>query len=334
MELSKIVADAVVAKASDVHFKTGIRPAVRDRNGSLRFVSDQACTKDEMRAVLYFLLKDRADKFLADHTGEIDGGAVAFGARIRYNAFFDQSGPAIAVRILREDILGSLGLPDALRNLMKKKEGLILFCGATGSGKTTAMYGLLDETNRTQHRHIITLDQPTEIILPSDHCIVSQREIGTDSASFADALRAAVREDPDILLVGEMRDYETVSTALAAAETGHLVLSTIHSDGVEGIVDRILPFFPASAYAQVRSQLADSFIGMVGCRILPRRGGGRIGAYELLLRTIATAAAIREGKTMHLKDLMLPSHNMQTMEAAIESLRFQGLINEDAEDEH
>ena len=120
MELSKIVAEAVADKASDVHFKTGIRPAVRDRNGLLRFASKQACTKDEMRAFLYFLLKDRADKFFADHTGEVDGGANVFGARIRYNAFFDQSGPAVAVRILREDILGSLGRPDALRNLMKK----------------------------------------------------------------------------------------------------------------------------------------------------------------------------------------------------------------------
>ncbi len=265
----------------------------------------------------------------ASATISLPGGSSA---SLRINAYYSQVGLNLAIRVLRSNVMSArdIWLPNSLWNLIHKKEGLIIFCGATGSGKTTAMYSLLDMINHEDSKHIITLDDPSEIILKEDKCIISQREIGVHAESFDQALRAALREDPDVLLVGEMRDRETIRIALQAAETGHLVLSTIHASSVSEVVDRIVSYFNAEEAVQLRSALAASFLAMVACKLLPLKAGGRGCAYEVLLRTVATTAVVKNGNMMQISDYMSREHGMQTMKDSIDSLRAMGILEENS----
>ena len=332
--------EAVSQNASDVHIKSNSIPYFRDDSGHLRPLDVPPVSEKDVISFCYLLFPGfHARTFLMlfeKGSGEADAGTSlclngSTLSSLRLNAYYSQSGLCLAVRVLRGKILtmDDIMLPPALRELRHRKEGIIIFCGATGSGKTTAMYAMLDAINREECKHIITLDNPIEIFLEGRKSIISQREIGIHTDSFHDGLRSALREDPDILLVGEMRDKATIRTALQAAETGHLVLTTIHASSVSEVVDRILSYFPAEEAPQLRTVLAASFLGIAACKLLPRKGGGRVSAFEVLLRTVATTSVIKNGNMMQISDFMTQGNGMQTMEQAIYSLKFSRLLEED-----
>lgn len=350
-ELFLLCQKAVMEKASDIHLKPGSKPFCRDRNGVLRPIAPDnadSLSNESISGLLEHLYPDKSGAIrttftcpqalsylLTQDIGEADASAVmplpsGFSANLRINAFFGQTGLNLAIRVLRTDIMSAkdIWLPISLQELIRKKEGLIIFCGATGSGKTTAMYSLLDIINHEDSKHIITLDDPLEIVLQEEKCFVSQREIGVHARSFDQALRAALREDPDILLVGEMRDRDTIRIALQAAETGHLVLSTIHASSVSEVVDRVVSYFSADEAVQLRTALAASFLGIVGCKLLPRKGGGRVGAFEVLLRSTATTAVIKNGNMAQISDYMSQKYGMQTMEQSIDTLRAMHVLED------
>ena len=358
-ELFLLCQRAVMENASDIHLKPGSKPFCRDRNGELRPLAPSAevISEETVRGLCYQLygadinesgsnsttfidteaVPQSIRSLIASGYGEADASASislpdGITANLRINAFYSQMGLNLAIRVLHSDIMSArdIWLPNSLWPLIRKKEGIIIFCGATGSGKTTAMYALLDMINHEASKHIITLDEPLEIVLKEDKCIVSQREVGIHSESFSQALRAALREDPDILLVGEMRDRDTIRTALQAAETGHLVLSTIHASSVSEVVDRIVSYFDAEEAVQLRNALAASFLGIVACKLLPRKGGGKVSAFEVLLRTVATRAVVKNGNMMQIADYMSSEHGMQTMERSIESLRAINVLEDDS----
>lgn len=341
---------SVSNSVSDIHLKTGSLPYCRDNNGHLiplPIINSQPLDEGDVIDFCKLLYEEMLNSealpkqfqvVLDNKSGEADASGFislpdSSSSSLRLNLYYSQSGLCLAVRVLRSKALtmDDIMLPMALRDLRHKKEGLILFCGATGSGKTTAMYSMLDAINNEESKHIITLDDPIEIVLKGQKCIISQREIGMHTASFDDGLRSALREDPDILLVGEMRDKATIRTALQAAQTGHLVLSTIHTASVSEVVDRILSYFSADDAPQLRTSLAASFLGIVACKLLPRKGGGRVSAFEVLLRTVATTAVIKNGNMMVISDYMSQGQGMQTMEQAENALRYSHLI-EDNED--
>ena len=335
--INALIVQAARSRASDIFVKPGYPVSVRDKNGKLK-KKDVIPQRDDIQKFLNetidrkSLLKDILHSFDTEY-GEFDvsmtirdeEGAV----RARLNIFWTQDGITLAIRPLYNEIprMRELGLPLQFQNLRNVREGLILFSGATGSGKTTAMYSYVDAINQESCKHIITLDDPTEIILEEKESVVSQREIGRHSESFASALRAALREAPDIIMIGEMRDKETIRTALQAAETGHLVISTIHASDVKDCLSRILSYFPAEEHAELRHELSASFTAIIGCRLLPKAGGGRVGAYATLFKTLATTSILRNGRLEELDNYM-NRDGMQTMDMAIQSLKSRGLIDE------
>ena len=330
---------AVSENASDIHIKSDSIPYCRDSNGQLRPLDAPRVSEKDVISFCYLVFQDSMPiSFLMlfeKGFGEADAGgnlclSESIFASLRFNGYYSQTGLCLAIRVLRGKVLtmDNIMLPPSLRELRHRKEGIVIFCGATGSGKTTAMYSMLDAINRESCKHIITLDNPIEIVLKGRKSIISQREIGIHTDSFHEGLRSALREDPDILLVGEMRDKDTIRTALQAAETGHLVLTTIHAASVSEVVDRILSYFPAEEAPQLRSVLAASFLGIAACKLLPRKGGGRVAAFEVLLKTPATTSVIKDGNMMQIADFMSQGQGMQTMEQAMYSLRFSRLIDE------
>lgn len=231
---------------------------------------------------------------------------ITDGRRLRASAFRHMDGVSLVLRLLPERCpkLADLGAPPALSELLNEESGLILVTGATGSGKSTTLAAMVDELNHTREGHILTLEDPVEFVHRSDRCLIHQREVGTHCGSFSGALRVALRQDPDVILLGELRDSDTIRLALTAAETGHLVLSTLHTRGASQAVERLVDVFPAGEKDQVRSQLAGSLCAVLAQRLLPDRAGGRVALYELLINTPAVASLIREGKTHQLPGVM------------------------------
>jgi twitching motility protein PilT len=260
--------------------------------------------------------------------------AFSFGpSRFRVNAFFERGRPTIALRLLSNLIptFDDLGIPAPVRELTKLKQGLILFTGPTGSGKTTSMAAMIEGVNATRPCHIITIEDPIEFLHPNKQSVVHQREVGVDTQSFERALRAALREDPDVVLVGEMRDPESIAITLTLAETGHLVLSSLHTNDAPQALDRIVDVFPAERQAQIRLQLASTLAGIVAQRLVPRIGGGRIAAFEVLLATPAVSNLVREGKTRHLRNAMQMALGAghQTLEMSLNALVAAGVITQE-----
>ncbi|MBB1202777.1 type IV pilus twitching motility protein PilT [Enterobacteriaceae bacterium 89] len=228
------------------------------------------------------------------------------GLRLRVSAFRHSAGVSLVLRLLPETCpqLAELGTPPALAELLNEESGLILVTGSTGSGKSTTLAAMVDTLNQTHDGHILTLEDPVEFVHGSERCLIHQREVGTHCASFSSALRVALRQDPDVILLGELRDKETISLALTAAETGHLVLATLHTRGAAQAVERLVDVFPAGEKDQVRSQLAGSLCAVLAQKLLPDRQGGRVALYELLINTPAVGSLIREGKTHQLAGVM------------------------------
>ena len=312
-------------EASDLHLTVGSPPVVRVRGRLEQVENLQPLGPEEAQHLLYCVLSTEQQKIL-EVNRQIDlSYSIPGVARFRVNVYHQRGSLGAAFRLIPEKLktLEELGLPGTLHELTAKPRGLVLVTGPTGSGKSTTLAALIDEINRTRADHILTIEDPIEFIHPHKRCIVNQREIGSDATGFGDALRAALRQDPDVILLGEMRDLETIATALTAAETGHLVFGTVHTQSAPQTIDRIIDVFPAEQQAQVRIQLASTLQAVVTQTLLPRKdGSGRIAALEILLPDDAVRNLIRQGKTEQVYSVMQTglARGMQTMEQALSDL--------------
>ncbi|MEQ9854596.1 MULTISPECIES: type IV pilus twitching motility protein PilT [Pectobacterium] len=331
MELDEWIARSVKHNASDLHLCSGHPPVLRvdgrlqPENTLPRLTSEQVAQWCDA-----WLEPDQREQLR--QFGQIDGALMLpDGQRLRVNVFRQREGLSAVLRIIPsvQPSLDGLHAPPVLSTLLEKPNGLILITGATGSGKSTTLAAMLGALNDSSDRHVITLEDPIEFIHASRRCLIQQREIGAHSASFAQALRAALREDPDVILLGELRDTETIRLALTAAETGHLVLSTLHTRSASQAVDRLIDVFPGEEKAYVRSQLATCLQAVVTQRLLPSAHGGRIALYEVLTATAAVSNLIREGKTHQLPGLIQTgtAAGMQTFEQSYQQRCRDGLIS-------
>ncbi|WP_422487195.1 type IV pilus twitching motility protein PilT [Gudongella sp. DL1XJH-153] len=333
MHISEIVNEGTNRGASDIHITAGIPPTLRI-NGELVSFGDQKLTpvdterliKETMDVPLFKVLQEK---------GEVDFSYSSAGrGRFRVNAYTQRGSFGMALRIIPLEIptMQQLGLPAVLADLARLPRGLILVTGPTGSGKSTTLATMIDLINKERNEHILTLEDPIEYLHRHQKSIVNQREIGSDSQSFGNALRGALRQDPDVILVGEMRDLDTISIAITAAETGHLVLSTLHTLGAAKTIDRIIDVFPPHQQQQVRVQLSSVIQAVISQQLLPRADGkGRVAAHEVMIATPAIRNLIREDK-IHQVDTVIQTggkYRMQTMDSSLIGLYNKGLIRKD-----
>jgi twitching motility protein PilT len=322
--------------ASDLHITVGSPPAFRVRGHIVRAEGYELFTPEDTRSTLYRILSSEQQKHF-ELQRQLDFAYSMPGlARFRVNVYFQREAVGAAFRLIPTEIktMEELGLPAILHTLAEKPRGLVLVTGPTGSGKSTTLAAIIDEINRTRSEHILTVEDPIEFVHRHKKCIVNQREIGPDALSFADALKAALRQDPDVILVGEMRDLETISTALTAAETGHLVFGTLHTQSAPSTIDRIVDVFPPAQQEQVRIMIANSLQSVVTQALLPTSdGNGRVAALEILLPDDAVRNLIRQAKIEQVYSVMQTntSRGMQTMEQALADLALRRVVNvEDA----
>ena len=320
--------------ASDLHVTVGSPPAFRVRGEIVRAGEYDVFTADDTRSLLYRILTSEQQKQF-ELKRQLDFAYSLPGhARFRVNVYYQREAVGAAFRLIPQEIktLEELGLPAELHLLAEKPRGLVLVTGPTGSGKSTTLAAIIDEINRNRSEHILTVEDPIEFVHRHKRCIVNQREIGPDATSFADALKAALRQDPDVILVGEMRDLETISTALTAAETGHLVFGTLHTQSAPSTIDRIIDVFPPAQQQQVRIMIANSLQAIVTQALLPTADGqGRVAALEILLPDDAVRNLIRQAKIEQVYSIMQTntSRGMQTMEQALADLTLRRVINVD-----
>jgi len=332
--IDDLLALMVERNASDLHLTAGSPPVIRV-NGHLEQLADyEQLTPEEIRTLMYRILSTEQQKVL-ETKRQIDFSHSIPGlARFRVNAYFQRDSVGAAFRLIPDEIktLEQLNLPTNLYELADKPRGLVLVTGPTGSGKSTTLASLLDHVNRTRHEHILTIEDPIEFLHHHGGCIVNQREIGPDATTFAEGLRAALRQDPDVILVGEMRDLETVATALTAAETGHLVFATLHTQSAPTTIDRVIDVFPAEQQGQVRVQLASTLQGVVTQNLLPTADGkSRTAALEILIPDDAVRNIIRQAKVEQIYSVMQTStsRGMVTMEQSLADLVQRRVITPD-----
>ena len=320
--------------ASDLHVSMSSPPTVRLRGQLERLEGYDALTADDTRDLLYRILSTEQQKHL-EIKRQIDfAHAIPGVARFRVNCYYQREALSAAFRLIPSVIksLEELGIPSSLHVLAEKPRGLVLVTGPTGSGKSTTLASVIDEINRTRPEHILTVEDPIEFLHKNKKALVNQREIGQDATSFAEALRGALRQDPDVILVGEMRDLETISTALTAAETGHLVFGTLHTQSAPSTIDRIIDVFPAEQQEQVRVQIAGTLQGVVTQALLPTADGqGRVPALEILLPDDAVRNLIRSGKVEQIYSVMQTStgKGMLTMEQSLAELVIRRTITKE-----
>jgi twitching motility protein PilT len=319
-------------QGTDLLLVAGAPPLVRV-DGHIEPLSDTPMRpEDTARTIRGVLAGELWESFVTER--EVDFSFNWDGnARFRGNAYHQRGSVALSLRLIpyRIPSFDDLGLPPVLSKWVDLPQGLVLVTGPTGAGKSTTLAAMVDAINRNRPCHIITIEDPIEYVHRHRTAAVSQREIGLDTDSFARALRSALREDPDVLLVGEMRDPETIQTALTIAETGHLVFATLHTNDAGQAIDRIVDVFPGEKQSQIRVQLAGSLTGIVSQRLLPRRDGGRVAAFEVLTATFAVRNLIRDGKSSQLRNLVSTGgrHGMQTLEQSLSDLVLAGLVDYD-----
>ncbi len=329
MDIAQLLTFSVKEGASDCHLSSGESPMLRI-NGDLKRIDLPALTLEDVHSMVYDMMSDAQRKlFEESHECDfsIDMGELA---RFRVNVFLQNRGMAAVFRTIPTKIipLEQLGLPPVVRQLCDKEKGLILVTGPTGSGKSTSLAAMVDYLNNTFEGHVITIEDPIEFVHKSKKCLINQRELGVHTLSFSNALRSALREDPDIVLVGEMRDLETIALALTAAETGHLVFGTLHTSSAPKTVDRIIDAFPPNQQAQIRTQLAESLEAVLTQTLVKKRAGGRAAALEIMLGTTAVRNLIRESKLHQIPGVIQVSQKegMQTMDMALIDLASRGII--------
>jgi twitching motility protein PilT len=329
MEITQLLTFGVEQGASDCHLSAGEPPMLRI-NGDLKKLDHPPLSREEVHTMIFDMMNDSQRRSFQEHRECDFSFEMGDIARFRVNVFNQRRGEGAVFRTIPTKILPleQLGMPPVLKQLCDKEKGLILVTGPTGSGKSTTLAAMIDYLNNTYEGHILTIEDPIEFVHRSKKCLINQRELGSHTHSFANALRSALREDPDIILVGEMRDLETIQLALTAAETGHLVLATLHTSSAHKTVDRIIDVFPPNQQQQIRTQFAESIEGVITQTLLKKKGGGRVAALEIMVGTTAVRNLIREAKLHQIPGVMQASKKdgMQTMDMSLIELASRGVV--------
>jgi twitching motility protein PilT len=329
MEITELLAFSAKQQASDLHISAGLPPMIRI-DGDIRRINLPSMDHQQVHGLIYDIMNDQQRKdyekdLETDFSFEVPGVA-----RFRVNAFNHNRGAGAVFRTIPSKVLSmeDLGMGQVFRDIASVPRGLVLVTGPTGSGKSTTLAAMIDYVNQQRYDHILTIEDPIEFVHESKKCLVNQREVHRDTHGFADALRSALREDPDIILVGEMRDLETIRLALTAAETGHLVMGTLHTTSAAKTIDRIVDVFPADEKSMVRSMLAGSLEAVVSQTLLKRKGGGRVAAHEIMRGTPAIRNLIRENKVAQMYSAIQTGSNMgmQTLDQALLNLVEGGTV--------
>ncbi|MBC21024.1 MAG: type IV pili twitching motility protein PilT [Planctomycetaceae bacterium] len=318
--IEKLLQAVIKQGASDLHITVGQPPVLR-LDGSLRRVETKVLEPEDTVALMKSITPDRWQNELQEVGSADFGFSFGDGARFRVSVFKQQGQVAMVLRLIPTDLLtmDKLGLPRVCENLCRRPRGLFLVTGPTGSGKSTTLASMINYINENESHHIITIEDPIEFTHTHKKSTINQREVGVDVPNFAEAIRRALRQDPDVILVGEMRDLETIEAAISAAETGHVVFGTLHTTGAQGTVNRIIDAFPTNQQEQIRTQLSTSIIGILSQALLPRKTGGRVAAYEMCVMTPAVANLIRENKTFRMNSAIQTGtkHGMQLLDDAL-----------------
>ena len=331
MDITQLLAFSVKNQASDLHLSAGLPPMIRV-HGDVRRLNVEPLDHKQVFGMLYDIMSDAQRKLYEEHL-EVDFSFEIEGlARFRVNAFNQARGAAGALRTIPSNILTleELGTPKIFAELALKPRGLVLVTGPTGSGKSTTLAAMLDHLNVSRQAHVITVEDPIEFVHESKQCLINQREVGAHTLSFANALRSGLREDPDAIQVGEMRDLETIRLALTAAETGHLVFSTLHTSSAAKTIDRIIDVFPAEEKEMVRAMLSESLVAVISQTLCKRKdGSGRVAAHEIMLGTPAIRNLIREGKVAQMYSTIQTGHSfgMQTLDQCLTDLVRRNVIS-------
>jgi len=329
MDISKLLTFSAKEGASDCHISSGEPPMIR-LHGDLKKLDHPPLTAEETHALVYDMMSDAQRKNFEEKRECDFSFELGDIARFRVNVFVQNRGLGAVFRNIPTEIIPmeKLGLPPIVRQLCDKEKGLILVTGPTGSGKSTTLASMVDYLNNTFEGHIITIEDPIEFVHKTKKCLVNQRELGVHTLSFANALKSALREDPDIILVGEMRDLETIQLSLTAAETGHLVFGTLHTSSAPKTIDRIIDAFPPAQQAQIRTQLSEALEAVLTQTLLKKKAGGRVAALEIMVATTAVRNLIREGKLHQIPGIMQASQKdgMQTMDMALVELASKGIV--------
>jgi len=329
MDIAELLTFSVKNKASDLHLSAGLPPMIRV-DGDIRRINIPALDHKEVHALIYDIMNDKQRRDYEEFLETDFSFALPNVARFRVNAFNQERGAGAVFRTIPSEVLSleQLNAPKFFEEVCKKPRGLILVTGPTGSGKSTTLAAMINHINTTEYAHILTVEDPIEFVHESQKCLINQREVHRDTLGFTEALRSALREDPDIILVGEMRDLETIRLALTAAETGHLVFGTLHTTSAAKTIDRVIDVFPAAEKDMIRSMLSESLQAVISQTLLKKIGGGRIAAHEIMVGTAAIRNLIREAKVAQMYSAIQTGRKegMQTLDQNLKEQVEKGLI--------
>jgi twitching motility protein PilT len=331
LDINELLAFSVQNGASDLHLTSGLPPIIRV-DGEMRRLNVDELTHKNVHSLIYDIMNDRQRKEYEENL-EVDFSfEIPELSRFRVNAFNQNRGAAAVLRTIPSKILSldDLGAPEIFKKIINQPTGIILVTGATGSGKSTTLAAMIDYINSHKREHILTIEDPIEFVHDNKLCVINQREVHRDTHSFNNALRSALREDPDVILVGELRDLETIRLAISAAETGHLVFGTLHTNSAPKTIDRIIDVFPAAEKSMIRSMLSESLRAVISQSLLKKVGGGRVAAHEIMLGIPAIRNLIREDKVPQMYSVIQTgqSHGMQTMDQCLQKLVAQGIVSQ------
>ena len=329
MDITELLSFSVEHKASDLHLSAGVPPMIRV-DGDVRKINVPALDHKQVHQLVYDIMNDKQRKEYEENWEADFSFEIPNLARFRVNAFVQNRGASAVFRTIPSEVLSleDINAPDIFKELAEKPRGLVLVTGPTGSGKSTTLAAMIDYINQNKHHHILTIEDPIEFVHQNKLSLINQREVHRDTKSFNNALRSALREDPDVILVGEMRDLETIRLAMTAAETGHLVFGTLHTTSAPKTIDRIVDVFPAAEKPMVRSMLSESLQAVISQALLKRSGGGRVAAHEIMVGTPAIRNLIREDKVAQMYSAIQTGmgFGMQTMDPCLADLVSRGII--------